>query len=633
MAPASRLSARLPEEEAAMKGALRFACRQRKAAVAAAAVAVLLVALAGPVAAANTNLTATAHYAASSEWESDRGNTTFIAAKAFDGDVATRWNVAGGNDQNSWIAANWSRSVTINRVVVHEAFDRLDGFRIQRYDTARVRWVDAYVAEGQSYAAVRSGDPANPTFSIRLTPSVHTDGLRVLFTKARSSPSIFEVEAYNNPAGTLTGSPVAGATVRAGTDSTTTGADGRYTLVSDAGRVDVTAGKPGAFRGRVARGVELPPDGAAARDFVLLPQPANLAWGAVAVSSSDWENGPDYDAAKATDGRLDTRWNSHASEANLATLELQWPEPQTFNQVTVRQAFDRIRNYSLMRYDEQNDLYVPFLNADVPRLREDPVLTHVLPTPVTTRRLRLMVNVTDAVPSIYELEVAMTPVAAVRGRVVAGVSGQPVRRAAIQDETGVLLGAANDQGEFHLLVAPGDYLFTAAAEGYLGASREVVTVEEGQTAEVTLTAAALGANIAGAAKARASSAAAGGESGAERVNDGDPGTAWVARSFANQWVALTWERPVQFTAVQLRGFRGTIQRSYLEVLAADGATWVELPGTSFSPQFLGSRPADFLFPQGVTTTGLRYFITATHSMDDIPGLAEIRVFDPSLPAQ
>jgi hypothetical protein len=229
--------------------------------------------------------------------------------------------------------------------------------------------------------------------------------------------------------------------------------------------------------------------------------------------------------------------------------------------------------------------------------------------------------------------VALTPVALVRGGVTEAASGQPVRRAAVQDGSGTVLGVANDHGEFQLRVAPGDYLLSAAAAGYFGASRAAVSLEEGQTAEVELTASTFGSNIAGAAKARASSAAAGGESGAERVNDGDLGTAWAAKSYASQWVSLTWNRPVRFTAVQLRGFRGTIQRSALEVLAEDGKTWVELPGTSFSPQFLGGRPADFFFAQGVKTTGLRYFITATHSTDDIPGLAEMLVFDPSLPAQ
>src|SRR5438045_3899059 len=110
--------------------------------------------LAVPAAAANQNLTATARYSASSEWESDRGNMTFVAARAFDGDRATRWNVAGGDGSGSWIAASWDSPVTVNRVVVREAFDRLDGFRVQRLD-ARRRWVDAFAAEGNVYAAVK----------------------------------------------------------------------------------------------------------------------------------------------------------------------------------------------------------------------------------------------------------------------------------------------------------------------------------------------------------------------------------------------------------------------------------------------------------------------------------------------
>jgi protocatechuate 3,4-dioxygenase beta subunit len=595
------------------------------------------VALARPAGAANTNLTATAHYSASSEWESNRGNAAFVAAKAFDGETSTRWNVAGGNDRGSWLAARWDGPVTINRVVVREAFDRLDGFRIQRLDAASGKWVDAKVVEGQVYLQAKRGDPNNPAFVLRFVRPIETTGLRVLFTQVRSSPSIFEVEAWDRPAGVLTGvvtdpqgRPIEGAVVRVGEDQDVTGADGRYRLLTDAGALTLRAGKEGSFRERAVRGVALPADGSATLDFGLQPLPPNLSLSATAVSSSDWEDGDAYDAAKANDGNRSTRWNSHASDASGAYLELQWPEPQTFNQITLREAFDRIRNYSLESYDPVSAVYRPFFNADLEPSGGDRTARHLLPAPVTTERLRLAVNVTDAVPSIYELEVARAPVAFVQGTVTDTATGGPLRRATIVDEQGVALGTANDRGEFHLQVEPGDHGLGAAAEGYFGATSAAFSIEAGETRQVALAAAPRGDDLAVSARATASSEADGGEHGATRVNDADPGTFWLARAYADQWVGLRWDRPVHFTAVQLRGFQGVIQRSYLEVLEPDGKSWRPLTHTSFAPQFL-TGPADFFLPEGISTSGLRYFITSTHSVADIPGLAEIRVYDAPLP--
>src|SRR5262249_11067143 len=56
----------------------------------------------------NTNVTATAKYSASSEWDSASGDTTYLAGRAFDGDLTTRWNVDRGSDnqEGSWLEAD-----------------------------------------------------------------------------------------------------------------------------------------------------------------------------------------------------------------------------------------------------------------------------------------------------------------------------------------------------------------------------------------------------------------------------------------------------------------------------------------------------------------------------------------------
>jgi len=322
-----------------------------------------------PAAAQNVNLAriSTAKWSASSFWQSDNDppNPNFTPEKAFDGNLSTRWNSYAGDSDGSWLAVRWDEPQTVNKVIVREAFARVTGLRVQQFDATKNDWADVFVAEDSMYAAVRGGDPGNPTYSMRFA-SVKTTGIRVLFTMTNtSSISIFEVEVYNNPAGTLQGTVrddkgagINGAIVRAGTDQTFTDAGGKYTLVADAGTYNVTAGKPGAFRNKLVRNVTIAPDASATLDFALTPLPPNLALTGKAASSSDWEDGEAYNAAKANDGNLTTRWNARADDEDGSYLEIAWSAPQTFTKITVRQAFDRIRNYTLQRWNASSSDWV-----------------------------------------------------------------------------------------------------------------------------------------------------------------------------------------------------------------------------------------------------------------------------------
>jgi hypothetical protein len=596
-------------------------------------------AVGAPAAAQNKNLTATARYSSSSDWESDIGNTAFVAAKAFDGDLTTRWNSGAGDLDGSWLAAEWDTPVTINRVVMYEAIGRINAFRVQRREAGSTEWTDVYVAEGDKYTAIKSGPNNKPVFKLRLPQAIQTAGLRVVFDSVTEVPSIYEIEAYNNPAGTLTGTvtdpagkPIEGVTVRVGDETATTNAEGKYSLIADAGKYNVVAGKFGLFRDRIARDVELPADGSAVRDFVLQPLPPNLSRTATAVSSSDYQSLEDYTAAKANDGNLATRWNSDDGDSNGAYLEMQWSADQTFNKITVREAIGRIRNYSLQRYDEASDAYVNILTADAPAGTGDRVYAHLLAQPITSKRLRLLVNTADDLPSIYELEVANAPVATVNAVVKDVTSGNPVPKATITSDLGVVLGTTNDQGQISLLVEPDDYVVNAAAEGYLAGAPISFTINAGETQEVTIAVPALGANLGATGKAGASSENESGENPATLAFDGDRETFWLANEYANQWIGTTWEQPTRFTVVQLEGFRAAIGRSYLQVLAEDGTTWTDVPNTVIAPEHSGRSLETFLFPNGITTKGVRYYITATDSTANIPGLAEFRVFNAPIPA-
>jgi len=592
----------------------------------------------------NTNLTATAKYSASSEWED--GNPTYLASKAFDGDYTSRWNVASGDNDGSWLAATWDNPVTINKVVMYEDYDRLNGFRIQTLDSGG-NWVDAYVAEDAGYTAVKSTDPAqqaNPVYKIRFAQPLQTKGLRALFTQTNNAPTIFEVEAWNNPSGSLTGTvtdpsgkPIQGATVSAGGDSAVSDASGKYTLSTDAGTYNVTAGKFGAYRDRIARSVALPANGAATHDFVLIPLPPNLSLTATAVSSSDYQGGTDYNAAKANDGNPATRWNSDGGDTDGAYLEMQWAQPQSFNKVTIREAIDRIRNYSLQTYDETNATYVDIpgasnVNVPSPAGSANPIFTHAFANPITTKRLRLLINHADDLPSVWEMEVSNAPLGTASIVVTDVATGKPVPNATIASDLGAILGTTDANGAANLLLDADDYVVTASASGYFAGAPATFTINGGDKQQIALTAPAQGPDIAVNAKASASSEDP--SSPASLVNDGDLTTNWLSNDPTNVWVALTWTKPTHFTVVQLRGFGPYYyQTSYLEMLDTDGKTWVQVPGTTFSPEVYNAtgKPADFYLPDGVTTTGLRFFATSTNSVSLNGGLSEMLVFDSPIP--
>jgi hypothetical protein len=603
---------------------------------AAAAALLLILALIGS-AAAQTNLALQSKPFSSTDWESDQGNKTFIAAKAFDGDLTTRWNSASGDDNGSFLGTRWDTPQTITKVVIREAFNRVNAFRVQQFDTGKNDWVDSLNATGPAYDAVKGGDANNPTFSMRFKPALQTTGIRIVFDDVTAVPSIFEVEAYNSPAGTLQGTvrdeqgaAVVGAIVQAGSDSTTTDANGKYSLTADAGTYNVTAGKPGAFRTKLVRAVTIAPDSNATLDFALVALPPNLALKAKAASSSDWEDGTDYNAAKANDSNLATRWNARADDVNGAWLEMDWDAAQTLTKVTVREAFDRIRNYTLQQWDTTKNNWADIItNAAVPARGGNPVLSNVFAKPITTNKVRLLVVNADDVASIFEMEVTNPATATIHGVVTDVATGLPVPNATVVSDLGETV-VADSKGAFTLVVEPDDYVLSAQATGFFAGKAVPVTIKAGETQEVTITLPATGPNIAKGMKTAASSEDP--SQPASNITDGDLETYWTSASdqVTNQWVAVTFDKPTHFTAVQLRGFIGVIQKSDLQVLADDGKTWVDVPNTSLNPEFIGPN-ADLFFPAGITTTSVRYFIVATNSTTNIPGLSEMLIFDAPLP--
>jgi hypothetical protein len=61
-------------------------------------------------------------------------------ALSMDGNTQTRWNAADGNRGAQWLEADLGKAQTVTGAVVHEAFDRVRGYRFQSWDGTA--WVD-----------------------------------------------------------------------------------------------------------------------------------------------------------------------------------------------------------------------------------------------------------------------------------------------------------------------------------------------------------------------------------------------------------------------------------------------------------------------------------------------------------
>jgi hypothetical protein len=608
-----------------------------RAAGALAAAILLILALAGSAAAqATTNLALGSRPFSSSDWQQAQGNTSFTADKAFDGNLATRWNSDSGDANGAFVGTRWDTPQTITKIVVRQAFDRIAAFRIQQFDAAKADWVDALSVPADLVTALKGGQ-ANPIFTLRFTPPLTTNGIRVLFDTVTSVPSIFEVEVYNSPVGILRGTvrddkgaPVAGAVIQAGIDATLTDSSGKYSLSTDAGTFNVTASKPGVFHTQLARSVTLAANQTVALDFALTALAPNLALQAMAVSSSNWQDIDTYNAAKANDGDPATRWNSRSDDQAGSWLEIDWSSPQTFSQVTIRESFDRIRNYTLQRWDAATGNWVDIAaNVAVPAVGGNPVLENYFAPAITTTKVRLLNVVVTSTASVFEVEVRNEPTGTIRGVVKEIATGQPVPQAVVSSDRGLTVTADN-QGAFSMVVPADDHLLLARAPGYFAGVPFPVTVQSGGTQTVTLTLPATGPDLALGGKTVASS-----EDPAHPARylvDGDLNTYWQTApdKHGGEWVGVLFDQPTKFTAIQLRGVVTTVQDSYLQVLAADGKTWVDLPNTRFNVEFQG-KDRDFLFPQGVTTLGVRWFAAVTWGVGDNPGLSELLLFNAPLP--
>ncbi|MGI6270063.1 MAG: glycosyl hydrolase [Candidatus Howiella sp.] len=114
------------------------------------------------------------------------GSETYTADKAFDGDPMTRWNAGQGEYTDQWLEASFGQPVTVDRLVVREALDRITAWSVEYYDGSA--WQTA--AEGDTVGSEKTIDfPAVTASRFRFVAKQTTDG--------NTLASIYELEFYN----------------------------------------------------------------------------------------------------------------------------------------------------------------------------------------------------------------------------------------------------------------------------------------------------------------------------------------------------------------------------------------------------------------------------------------------------
>ncbi len=119
---------------------------------------------------------------ASNYWQN---NPAFNAAKAFDGDVKTRW-ATGGGAKSAWLEISFPEEITVDQTVLRECKDF--GDRIQKYEIQY--W------NGSSWVTVSSGNIPSAVQVDKFSPVV-TNKLRLNIPSATFEPTVWEFSVYN----------------------------------------------------------------------------------------------------------------------------------------------------------------------------------------------------------------------------------------------------------------------------------------------------------------------------------------------------------------------------------------------------------------------------------------------------
>jgi len=118
----------------------------------------------------------------------------------------------------------------------------------------------------------------------------------------------------------------------------------------------------------------------------------------LATASTEWRESGAYEAAKAIDGSMDTRWAPSDEQSKDWWLEVNFGNNQTFNSTLINEAFNRVTSYSI-QYWNGSAWTTCASGTSIGTNKVDKF------NPVTTSRVRLSIgSVSSATPSICEFE-------------------------------------------------------------------------------------------------------------------------------------------------------------------------------------------------------------------------------------
>ncbi|OPH60283.1 coagulation factor 5/8 type domain-containing protein [Paenibacillus ferrarius] len=123
--------------------------------------------------------------------------------------------------------------------------------------------------------------------------------------------------------------------------------------------------------------------------------PVNISLGKTATASSLWSVG--YEASKANDGSMATRWNSASGQVSNQWLEINFGASTTVNRVTLKEYGQRATQYQLQAWNGSS--YVNLVNGN--KLGFEKEINFAA---VTTTKLRMNIQYASAEPSIFEFE-------------------------------------------------------------------------------------------------------------------------------------------------------------------------------------------------------------------------------------
>ncbi len=120
-------------------------------------------------------------YFSSSDFDSG-----YAASMAFDGSRSTRWNAGKGTSGSQWLSVEYGREVTVDRVKIYEALNRITSYKVQ-------------YREGNTWKDCASGTTIGEGGKeIVFTAPVTTDAIRLYInTTNGGEASIYEMEVYN----------------------------------------------------------------------------------------------------------------------------------------------------------------------------------------------------------------------------------------------------------------------------------------------------------------------------------------------------------------------------------------------------------------------------------------------------